>query len=381
MSKKILVIEDDPSTLRLTKYILEQEGYQVLTAPNGLEGIRKAKSEEPDLIILDVLLPGVDGFEICHRLRAEPQTARLPILMLSVKAREIDKATGFKVGADDYITKPADPSEIVNRVESLLAKKTAAKSEMAAVVGSKRGVGTTTLVVNVAIALSRRGKRVILADLCPYGGAIAEYLGLKPEHPITELLRRPVNTINRGDLEAALTVHHTGVRVLAIPQMSGEQKEPSPSDVALLLEKLREVTNYLLVDLPLQPSNAARAILGKCDFAIIVTDSKAGSLSGIKSTATALGLLGITQERMGTVVIDREGVFPDWELSRMKSTVELRVGVKLLGVIPYDTRASLELVPAGAPVILSEPNCPMAWAMRGVAQHIIGEPTNNSDSS
>jgi len=125
MSKKILVIEDDPSTLRLIKYTLQQEGYQVLIAPNGLEGLRKAKNEEPDLIILDVLLPGIDGFEICHRLRAEPQTARLPILMLSVKAREIDKATGFKVGADDYITKPADPSEIVSRVESLLAKKTA----------------------------------------------------------------------------------------------------------------------------------------------------------------------------------------------------------------------------------------------------------------
>ena len=381
MNKKILVIEDDPGTVRLIKDCLQQGGYQVLTAPNGLEGIRKAKSEEPDLIILDILLPGVDGFEICHRLRAEPQTAKLPVLMLSAMAREIDKATGLKVGADDYITKPADPSEIVNRVESLLAKKTATKSEMAAVVGSKRGVGTTTLVVNIAIALSRRGKRVILVDLCPYGGAIAEYLGLKPEHPITELLRRPVNTINRGDLEAALTVHHTGVRVLTIPQMSGEQKEPSPSDVALLLEKLREVTNYLLVDLPLQPSNAARAILGKCDLAIIVTDSKAGSLSDVKSTATALGLLGITQERMGTVVIDREGVFPDWELSRMKSTLELSVGVKLLGVIPYDTMASLELVPTGAPVILSEPNCPMAWAMRGVAQYIIGEPINNSDSS
>jgi len=381
MSKKILVVEDDPGTVRLIKDCLQQEGYQVLTAPNGLEGIKKAKGEGPDLIILDVLLPGVDGFEICHRLRAEPQTARLPVLMLSAKAREIDKATGLKMGADDYITKPAAPSEIVNRVESLLAKKTAATSEMTAVVGSKRGVGTTTLVVNLAIALSRRGKRVILADLCPYGSNIADHLGLKPEHTITELLRRPVNTINRSDLEAALTVHHTGVRVLAIPQMSEEPKEPSPSDIALLLEKLREVTNYLLVDLPLQPSNVARAILGKCDFAIIVTDSKAGALSGVKSTATALGLLGIPQERMGTVVIDREGVFPDWEPSKMKSTVELRVGVKLLGVIPYDTRASLELVPAGAPVILSEPNCPMAWAIREVAQHIIGEPTNNSDSS
>jgi len=123
MNKKILVIEDDPSALRFIEYTLEQEGYQVLAATNGLAGIRKAKNEEPDLIVLDIMLPGIDGFEICHRLRAEPQTAQLPILMLSAKAQEIDKATGLKVGADDYITKPADPSEIVSRVETLLARK------------------------------------------------------------------------------------------------------------------------------------------------------------------------------------------------------------------------------------------------------------------
>jgi len=122
MDKKILVIEDDPSALRLVQYTLEQEGYQVLTATNGLAGIRKAQNEELDLIVLDIMLPGIDGFEICHRLRAEPQTAQLPILMLSAKAQEIDRATGLKVGADDYLTKPADPSEIISRVRTLLAQ-------------------------------------------------------------------------------------------------------------------------------------------------------------------------------------------------------------------------------------------------------------------
>ncbi len=120
--KKILVIEDDPSALRFIEYTLEQEGYQVLTATDGLAGIRKAQNEEPDLIVLDIMLPGIDGFEICHRLRAEPQTAQLPILMLSAKAQEIDRATGLKVGADDYLTKPADPSEIISRVRTLLAQ-------------------------------------------------------------------------------------------------------------------------------------------------------------------------------------------------------------------------------------------------------------------
>jgi len=123
MAKKILVIEDDPAITRLVDYSLRHEGYEVITATNGLEGIRKAHNEAPDLIILDVMLPGMDGFEICHRLRSDPDTAQLLILMFSAKAQEIDKNTGLEVGADDYLPKPAAPAEIVCRVEKLLAKK------------------------------------------------------------------------------------------------------------------------------------------------------------------------------------------------------------------------------------------------------------------
>jgi two-component system alkaline phosphatase synthesis response regulator PhoP len=124
MARKILVIEDDPATSRLVDYALRHEGYQVFTASNGLDGIRKAHDEAPDLIILDVMLPGMDGFEICHRLRSEPDTAKLPILMFSAKAQEIDKDTGLEVGADDYLLKPAAPAEIVSHVEALLTKET-----------------------------------------------------------------------------------------------------------------------------------------------------------------------------------------------------------------------------------------------------------------
>ena len=121
MSKRILVVEDDPASLRLTQYILEHGGYEVLTAQNGLEGLKIAQNEEPDLVILDLMLPGIDGLDICYQLRTEPKTAKLPILMLSAKAREVDKDVGRKVGVDDYITKPASPTEIINKVEALLA--------------------------------------------------------------------------------------------------------------------------------------------------------------------------------------------------------------------------------------------------------------------
>jgi DNA-binding response OmpR family regulator len=123
MIKKILIIEDDPAISRLVDYTLRHEGYEIITASNGLEGINKAHKEAPDLVILDVMLPGMDGYEVCHRLKTEPDTASLLILMFSAKAQEIDKNTGLKVGADDYLPKPAAPAEIVNRVAKLLAKK------------------------------------------------------------------------------------------------------------------------------------------------------------------------------------------------------------------------------------------------------------------
>lgn len=130
MAKKILIIEDDPAISRLVDYTLRHQGYEVITSANGLEGIRKAHEEAPDLVILDVMLPGIDGFEICHRLRSAPDTAQMLILMFSAKAQEIDKSTGLKVGADDYLPKPAAPAEIVNRIGKLLAsKKSIARAE------------------------------------------------------------------------------------------------------------------------------------------------------------------------------------------------------------------------------------------------------------
>ncbi|OGO17592.1 MAG: hypothetical protein A2Z15_08485 [Chloroflexi bacterium RBG_16_50_11] len=122
MPKKILIVEDDPSFSRAINYIVQKEGYDVITASNGMTGLRMAKEEKPDLLILDVMLPGLDGFEICNRLRQDPQTAKLPIIMLSAKGQEADKATGLKVGANEYLTKPIDRTLLLEKITSLLGK-------------------------------------------------------------------------------------------------------------------------------------------------------------------------------------------------------------------------------------------------------------------
>jgi two-component system alkaline phosphatase synthesis response regulator PhoP len=123
ISKKILIVEDDPSFSRAVSHIIEKEGYDVISASNGLTGLRMAKEDKPDLLILDVMLPGLDGFEICSRLRADPQTAKLPIIMLSAKGQEADKTTGLKLGASEYLTKPVDRAVLLEKITALLAKQ------------------------------------------------------------------------------------------------------------------------------------------------------------------------------------------------------------------------------------------------------------------
>ena len=123
MSKRILIIEDDRSTARLTEYTLQQAGYEATVSADGFDGLRRALSDYPDLVILDIMLPGLDGYEVCHRLRQKPETANTPVLMISAKSRQEDKDVGLKVGADDYLTKPVDPAEILAKVETLLSRR------------------------------------------------------------------------------------------------------------------------------------------------------------------------------------------------------------------------------------------------------------------
>ncbi len=123
MNARLLIVEDDASALRLIEFSLQQEGYDVITATNGLTGLKKAQNEKFDLIILDLMLPGIDGFEICSRLRKEPDTAQTPILILSAKTHETDVAMANDVGADAYLNKSGDPAEIVTQVQALLSQK------------------------------------------------------------------------------------------------------------------------------------------------------------------------------------------------------------------------------------------------------------------
>ncbi len=117
----VLVVDDDPVIQGLLRVNFEMEGYDVITAGDGVEGLERARSEQPDVVILDVMMPRMDGLEVARTLKADPSTAPIPIVLVSAKAQEIDVRAGGATGADAYVTKPFDPLELLKRVEALIA--------------------------------------------------------------------------------------------------------------------------------------------------------------------------------------------------------------------------------------------------------------------
>ncbi len=119
---KILVVDDEPDAVELIEFNLKQAGYEVVTAADGAAALKQARTALPSLIILDIMLPEIDGFEVCRILRRDPATLHIPILMLTAKAAEIDRVLGLELGGDDYVTKPFSPRELVLRVKKILER-------------------------------------------------------------------------------------------------------------------------------------------------------------------------------------------------------------------------------------------------------------------
>jgi len=183
MAEKTLIIDDDVDTLKLVGLMLQRQGYQILAATNGAQGLTVAENELPAIILLDLMMPQMDGYEVARRLRANPETAHIPVLMFTARNQIDDRIAGIESGADAYLTKPAHPAELQAQVQALLARvkdrprqATSPAESLAYAVGvvaARGGTGVTTVALNLASSLQQsvRGE-VVLAELRPGQGSL-----------------------------------------------------------------------------------------------------------------------------------------------------------------------------------------------------------------
>ncbi len=367
MAGKILIIEDDQTAMRLIEYALKQRGYQVLTTYNGLEGIITAQKEEPDLIILDIMLPGIDGFEVCRRLHTGTQTAKIPILIVSAKNQKEDINTGFRAGADDYLPKPASPTEIINRVEKLLKKKPSGQTKVISFANASNIPGMTMVLVNIAAALSELGKRVTLADI---GGIKKDHheddkdINKAADRVVLEAQLSPDNAEESG-----FEVLPSGVKVLHFDEFNPTDEEVSSRGISSLKKMCRN-NDFVLLDLPLTPAPATSSILKYSDLKVIVSDYRLAGLTETKNTVTLFRFLGMKPEEMAALLVDPEGEFSGLTLSSLKPYMEANLGIMLAEVISFDAKMSQLFYLDSQPIVISNPNHKFSQKIVEIAKFI-----------
>jgi len=212
--QKILVVEDEPDLLEILEYNLTREGFRVLTARDGEAGLKQARAELPDALILDLMLPGMDGLEICRRLRADDVTRALPIVMVTAKGEEADVVVGLGLGADDYVAKPFSPRELIARLRAVLRRTQAAPAA-----SSGDRIEMTGLVID-------RARHEVLvrgepATLTPTELRLLHFLAAHPGRVLTrdQLLSRAIGE------HAVVLDRNIDVHIRAIRKKLGEERE------------------------------------------------------------------------------------------------------------------------------------------------------------
>jgi DNA-binding response OmpR family regulator len=365
----ILVVDDDPTAVRLMKLSLESEGFEVRTAATALEALRTVQSKRPDMILLDIMMPDVDGLQVIRHLRSMPGVADVPVILVTAKAQVDDRIMGLRAGADDYIVKPADPREVVARVQAVLgrAKRATAgrQPRVLAVMGARGGVGTTTVAVNLAAALTAPETPVILIDLHPYAGTVAWQLKLKGAS-LADLIALPPDGIGPTRIESTLVSLPTGLKVLLSPPAGANLAELPAAPIASLVRGASSLADYVVLDLPHVLTPASRLALELSDMALLVLAPDGASVACAEEVLPVLQSCGLRGDAVGLVIVNRTQTM----IAVPVAEIERRLQRTSLGVLPP---AQDELTVAerrGSPLALAAPPTTASMAVREMAERV-----------
>lgn len=312
MRAKILIVDDDSTAVEATEDVLTVGGHQVFSADNGEDGLRLAEELQPDLIFLDVKMPGMDGFEVCRKLRENPKTARVPIIMLTGQSSLEEKVKGLECGADDYLTKPFQRVELEARVKVLLRRaadrpvektEAAVSGKVIAVYSLRGGTGVSTVATNLATGLAQLWNcPTALFDLVPAGGQDSLMLNISPRYTWADLADKPLPGIDDELLGSLLSSHASGVSLLAAPRSLKTVAQLTAQQVSIVLSLLGRRNRYVVLDLPHDCSEATLAALKASHEAVLLLAPELASVAAFKMATEAAEEQGLAPEHIRIVL-------------------------------------------------------------------------------
>lgn len=380
MAERILIIDDDLDTLRLVGLMLQRQGYEISAATNGEQGLAKAIEEKPNLVLLDIMMPGMDGYEVARRLRQNPATANLPILMFTAKSQLDDKVLGFEVGADDYLTKPTHPSELQAHVKALLVRSagrqqeavTESRERQAYVIGVlavRGGMGVSSLAVNLAASLRGRTQSdVLLAELTPGQGTLALDLGFPDQKALTEMLSGNPTAITREKVQDALVTHDTGLRLLLASAHPRDVHLTSQvTQYEMLVSRLASMARYLVLDLGAGLPPFAQKLLTLCHERIVVVEGLLNSIELTKALLKDFADLGLEGKRLTVVLNNRVRS----EMQLQKNVAQEKLGHEIAVTLTPAPELFQQAARMKTPVILIQPESLTAQQIAKLADLVL----------
>jgi pilus assembly protein CpaE len=364
MPEKILIVDDDIETLRLVGLMLQRQGYKIVAANNGQQALTMVKAEMPDLILLDIMMPDMDGYEVTKQIRTDPNTKTIPIIMFTAKSMVDDKVAGFDAGVDDYLTKPTHPAELTAHVKALLARNMkratptaeapAPKGLVCAVISAKGGIGTTTLSVNVGVALRQRTKaEVIVAEMRPSQGTLGIDLGYTNVTELDRLLKHPATEITSNLVQNELVLHSSGVKLLLASYQPKDIEYANATDkLTTIVNHLSTLGQYTLLDIGANILPGIDSVLNLCSEAILVVEPMPNTISRTKVLLNELSDRGFSKSRvLSLVLINR--IRSDIQMSWTQ--VQEALGLPITSIITPAPELAYQACSRSTPMILAQP--------------------------
>jgi pilus assembly protein CpaE len=358
MAAKILVVDDDPNVQRLLQYTLKQEGYEVVTAADGAEGFRLWGAENPALILLDVMLPKLDGYQVATKIRQEEgSTGHVPIIMLTAEREVEQKVRGLRAGADDYLIKPFHPAELLARIKSLLARFAPRDAlvgrpplgRVFALYGAKGGVGTTTIAINAAIALHRElGRKVCLVDGNLQFGDHRVFLDLGLDRKsIVDVVT--ATSIDQDLVRQVLVKHDSGIDLLLAPPSPETAELVTQEHMPVILDILRSLYDYIIVDIDKRLDDVNLGIIETSELVFVVMTADLSCLKNVRLVLETIGHLGYEKTKV-QLVLNRSNAFTGINVKNAEGALKRPIDHQIVN----EYRGAISALNSGAPFMFTK---------------------------
>lgn len=379
---KVLLIDDDPQLRNILSRILNRNDFEAIIAEDGATGLRLAREEQPDLIILDIMMPGMDGFEVAQRLHHDPVCARVPIMVLTAYATPYGRKTAIEIGIDDFVTKPFGIDDIVARVKAMTSApalapletsiplKTAGDARLIGLHSLRGGLGCTSLAISLASALKHLWRLpTLLLDADYASGQVALALNRRESLSWRDLMQAGKEDTLQPLLDSRLIAHEDGLHVLAAPRDPHQAEWISPKVVNHSLGLLKQPYEYIVADLAHDLRENTMAMVRQADKVLHLLSADAVSVRLAKRALAAYRARDVRPEDVLLVLVDTRPGRP----ARVRD-LEIALGQPVSVYIPYAATMT-EAIDRGLPFVDAFPDHRLTHIVEDLA-YLLSKPSH-----